>query len=54
MNCATEGCKNERIPSGKWCDECTRIVWHTGRPPVLIPEPRRVRWLGKAKELNAA
>ncbi len=54
--CPTLGCTNEAIPSGRWCDRCTASVWHTGRPPELLPTAVRPAWLkrGNAKEMTGA
>lgn len=45
MKCATPHCQREAIPAGRWCHECTVIVWRTGREPepprVFVPEWRK-------------
>lgn len=43
-HCPTPGCKEDRIPHGRWCGDCTRIVWRTGRPPELLEPVRLPEW----------
>ena len=37
-DCDTKGCTRKAIPSGRWCDACTMVVWRTGRPPDAPPK----------------